>query len=86
MGTALVQSATAKGYSPQAIRTELLTKLSDLQAQVAIELSTWPHTLQQSTAAELHNAGVRGGSYQGAPIQVSRPAASGPPGAGRITR
>ena len=73
-GISAIGVARSQNYGWPAIRTELLTKLNDLQARAAVELWQY-HYLSPGTAQQLHGSGVRGGTYNGKPIQVgSNPA------------
>ena len=67
---AILQSLTS-GRSPSG---KTMAPINPVIAQAAMELWTY-HFLNPRTAAALHNMGVRGGTFQGAPIQVGGPPA-----------
>jgi hypothetical protein len=60
------------------MRQVLGGKYSPVLVQAAFELLGWGH-ITPSTAAEMHQAGIRGGSYNSAPIRVA-PAPAPPTG------
>jgi hypothetical protein len=71
-----ILQALTTGVSPSGKR---MTPINPVIAQAALELWTY-HFLNPRTAKALHNMGVRGGTFQGRPIQVGGP----PAGVGQL--
>ena len=85
----LIKDGQAKGLSEQQIRANLMdgqnpskSKYDQVMIEAAYELLGYG-SITQSTAANLHNYGVRGGTYNGKPIKVTpnyKPPEQSPPG------
>lgn len=84
--TTLIRQAQQAGHPAQAIKTALATGTlqkglpaqSSTLIEAAYELLGWGHITPQ-TATAMHNAGLRGGTWNNKPIVVAPPPAPAPP-------